>query len=309
MKKFKIAYFGSSDFSARLLEKLINDQSINRLVTIEFVVTQPDRPSGRKQVLTPTPVKSVALKYGLNIFEINNFKIKNSLKILNLKLKIRELDLVLLYAYAGIVPQEFLDLPKFGFWCLHPSLLPKYRGTSPMATALINGDKKTGMTIIKMDEQIDHGPIIAQENLMIEEDDKRPDLEKKLTDLGFQLFVQSINQLDNIEFQEQNHQQATYTKKLKKEDGFVPLNLLIPRSSKNEVGKIENSPEEIFNLYRGLFPWPGLWTILPNGKRLKITDIKLLKFNNFLTLKLLKVQLEGKKEIDFETFNKAYKIF
>ena len=190
MKKFKIAYFGSSDFSADFLEKLLIDKSINRLVNVKFVVTQPDRPVGRKQISTPTPVKTIAKKYDLEVLEIENLKLNE-----NCKLKIENLDICLVYAYANIIPKELLIFPKYGFWCLHPSLLPKYRGTSPMATTLINGDKKTGMTIIKMDEQIDHGPIIAQENLMIEEDDKRPDLEKKLTDLGFQLFVQSINQL------------------------------------------------------------------------------------------------------------------
>jgi methionyl-tRNA formyltransferase len=167
-----------------------------------------------------------------------------------------------------------------------------------MATALINGDKKTGMTIIKMDDQIDHGPIIAQESLTIKNNDKRPDLEKKLTDLGFQLFVQSINRLDSIKFQNQNHLKATYTKKLKKEDGFIDF--------KNFKLKIKNSPEEVFNLFRGLFPWPGLWTVLPNGKRLKITKLTMKQSNN---LTIESVQLEGKNEVDFKTFEKAYEYF
>jgi len=301
MKKISIAYFGSSDFSAGFLEKLITDHS--QLITINFVVTQPDRPVGRKQILTPTSVKIIALKYNLEVFEIKNFSIENSLKIENCKLKIRELDLALLYAYGGIIPQEWLDQPKLGFWCLHPSLLPKYRGTSPMATALINGDRETGMTIIKMDEEIDHGPIIAQEKYQILSTDKRPNLEKKLSELGFQLFVQSINRLDSIKFQDQDHTKATYTKKLKKEDGFIPF--------ENCKLKIENSSEDLYNLFRGLFPWPGLWTLIrptrskaAEQKRLKITDLDLI--NGKLIIK--KVQLEGKKETDFQTFNKAYNI-
>ena len=190
MNKLTISYFGSSDFSADFLEKLVSDISLKQNVEIKFVVTQPDRPVGRKQILTPTPVKSVAKKYDLEVVEIDNLKL-----IKNFKLKISNLDFCLLYAYGSIIPEELLVLPKYGFWCLHPSLLPKYRGTSPMATALINGDKKTGMTIIKMDSQIDHGPIIAQESLTIEKDYKRPDLEEKLTDLGFEMFKKIIMEL------------------------------------------------------------------------------------------------------------------
>ncbi|MFH0979780.1 MAG: methionyl-tRNA formyltransferase [Candidatus Roizmanbacteria bacterium] len=306
MKKLSIAYFGSPDFSARFLEKILTDQSINQLVNIKLVVTQPDRPVGRKQMLTPTPVKSIALKHDLEVFEIKDFNIKNSFKIKNLKLKIKELDLVMLYAYAGIIPEDFLNRPKHGFWCLHPSLLPKYRGTSPMATTLINGDRETGVTIIKMDEKIDHGPIIVQEKYTILPTDKRPDLEKKLTDLGFQLFVQSINRLDNIKFQNQDHSKASYTKKLTKQNGFLEFKNFIPPLAGS------NSPEKLFNLFRGFYPWPGIWTLIQpvrliggSEKRLKITDMDLI--NGKLIIK--KVQLEGKKEVDFETFKKAYKIF
>lgn len=343
MKYFNIAYFGSSDFSADFLEKLVTDTSIKRLIEVKFVVTQPDRKVGRKQILTPTLVKTVAQRYEIKVkFQILNLKsqINNKSQIKNPKRlefgnsdlfgawdleldALKNIDFALVYAYGAIIPKDLLALPKYGFWCIHPSLLPKYRGASPMATALINGDKTTGVTIIKMDEKIDHGPIIAQEKYEILATDKRPDLEVKLTDLAFEMFKKLIGEdakffatwevrsgastpleLKNFGIEpliEQNHQQVTYTKKLKKEDGFIPF--------ENWKLEIENSPEKIFNLFRGLYPWPGLWTILPNGKRLKITDMKLYNFKNFITLKLLSVQLEGKKEVDFETFNKAYKVF
>ncbi len=302
MKKITLAYFGSPDFSANFLEKLLTDQSINRLITVKFVVTQPDRPVGRKQVKTPTPVKTVAQKYGLEIFEIippaagSRFGGKN-------------LDLCLLYAYGAIIPKDLLTLSKYGFWCLHPSLLPKYRGTSPMATVLINGDKQTGVTIIKMDEKIDHGPIIAQEKYTILSTDKRPDLEKKLTNLGFDLFKKTVFNKDSLQIRPQNHAIATYSKKLIKQDGFLEFKNFIPPLAGS------NSPEKLFNLFRGLYPWPGLWTLLRPDfigasegqalKRLKITDMDFI--NGKLVIK--KVQLEGKKEVDFETFKKAYQIF
>ncbi|MCX7881582.1 MAG: methionyl-tRNA formyltransferase, partial [Patescibacteria group bacterium] len=178
-QKLTLAYFGSPSFSALLLENLLFDYSINRIIEIKFVVTQPDQPVGRKQILTPTPVKQIAEKYRIPIYYSENSKFKapnskqknkilnpndqNCKAIENWKLKIENLDLCLVYAHSMIIPKDWLNLPRLGFWCVHPSLLPKYRGPSPIAYPLIFGDKKTGVTIFQMDEKIDHGPIIAQE--------------------------------------------------------------------------------------------------------------------------------------------------
>ncbi|MEK7634016.1 MAG: methionyl-tRNA formyltransferase [Patescibacteria group bacterium] len=348
MKKLSIAYFGSSYFSADFLEKLLTNQSINRLIDTKFVVTQPDKKVGRKQILTPTPVKQIASKYKIQTIEVgrwkmgieagqenrskkieknptSNFQLPNPYP--NLSFILKSLDLVLVFAYGSIIPQELLTLPKYGFWCLHPSLLPKYRGTSPMATALINGDKETGVTIIKMDEEIDHGPIIAQEKYQILPTDRRPDLEKKLTELGFLMFKKLLMKGEDTFFEtiargprggkpllkEQDHSKTTYTKKLSKQDGFVEISKL-----KNQISK---NSEELLNLFRGLTPWPGIWTMVEpsrlrrsettgkpgrlNEKRLKIVDMVMI--DGQLVIK--KVQLEGKNEVDFETFNKAYKVF
>ena len=183
--KISLAYFGSPDFSAFFLEKILTDPDLKKAIEVKLVVTQPDRPVGRKQILTETPVKKVAKKY-----QISN--IKYQIDIRNLKLEIRNFDLALIYAFSHIIPKDLLNAPKLGFWNIHPSLLPKYRGPSPIAYPLIFGEKETGVTIIKMDEKIDHGPIIAQEKLKIEESDRRPDLEKKLTDLGFLMFKELI---------------------------------------------------------------------------------------------------------------------
>ncbi len=324
MNKLSIAYFGSPDFSARFLEKLVTDVSINQLIDTKLVVTQPDQKVGRKQILTPTPVKIIAGKYkGSEDTDFFDFSISEKSRI-----KLTNIDLVLVYAYGELIPKELLSLPQYGFWNIHPSLLPKYRGTSPMATALINGDKITGVTIIKMDEEIDHGPIIAQESLTIDQDDKRPDLEKKLTDLGFEMFKKLIMkgedtffetiargphggvavEKNGIEpFKVQNHKEATYTKKLTKQDGFIEF--------ENIIKALTPSPYSlmVYNLFRGLYPWPGIWTMikpiqptrLDEAKRLKIIDMAMI--DGKLIIK--KVQLEDKKEVDFETFNKAYRIF
>jgi len=310
MKKLTLAYFGAPDFSAYYLEKIITDNTIKDLINIKYVFTQPDRPTGRKQIITPTPVKTIAQKYNIEVItQLTDLRIN----------ELKNMDLVLLYAYGGIIPNHILSIPKYGFWNIHPSLLPNYRGTSPIATPLINGDKITGVTLMKMDDKIDHGPIIDQVSYTIKNNDLRPDLERNLTDLGVKLFKKIINELKNsqinkLNMKEQNHKEATYTKKLKKEDGFIKFEDLKLALNKIKGLKSPNYPEKIYNLFRGLYPWPGIWTILPVaeprrfrevGKRLKITKM------SFKSGKLIinKVQLEGKNEVDFETFNKAYKIF
>ena len=297
MKKLSFAYFGSAYFSALLLEKLINDSELQKIIDLKLVVTQPDKPVGRKQILTPTPVKEMANKYHLPVLDkLEQYSVE------------KNLDFGLVYAYGEIIPKKLLELPKYGFLNVHPSLLPKYRGTSPIAGPLINDEKQTGVTIIKMDEKVDHGPVIAQEKYEILPADKRPDLEIKLTELGYKMLRSVIlnsfqdpgdrsrsRQLaDGMTMVEQNHSLATYTKKLTKQDGFIEFeNLKFSRD------------EKLFNLFRGLYPWPGIWTILPNGKRLKITDLD-LKDGKLL---IKKVQMEGKKEVGFETFNSSYKFF
>ncbi|MFA6532460.1 MAG: methionyl-tRNA formyltransferase [Patescibacteria group bacterium] len=305
MKKIKIAYFGSPDFAADFLEKLIIDTTINQLIEVKLVVTQPDQKVGRKQILTPTPVRQIAEKYNrsedVKFFSLSGLGAPAVIK--NFDIELKDIELALVYAFGDLIPKELLSLPKYGFWNIHPSLLPKYRGPSPIATPLINGDKTTGVTIIKMDEEIDHGPIIAQESYTIKNTDYRTDLETKLTDLGFEMFKKTVIQLagswvNGLKIKEQNHNKAIYTNKLSKDDGFIEFKKL--------KLKIKNSSEDLYNLFRGLYPWPGIWTILPNGKRLKITRLTMKQSDN---LTIDSVQLEGKTEVDFFTFNKAYNIF
>lgn len=340
MKKITLAYFGSPSFSALFLEKLLSDYSINRIIEVKLVVTQPDRPVGRKQILTPTPVKKIAQKFQI---PISNFQ--TNFKFQKTNFQFQNIDLALVYAYSLIIPKQWLTIPKYGFWCVHPSLLPKYRGPSPIAYPLIFGEKKTGVTIFQMDEKIDHGPIISQEELEISNTDRRPDLEIKLTNLAFSMFKKIIFQLTSsgvnvlpsnktrepvnpLTLKPQDDKYATYTLLLKKSDGFIPLPVLkkalnnesltfeelpkILQKIRNLKLEIRNSSKIIYDYFRGLYPWPGLWTqIKPTRsdtddyKRLKITDLALI--NNQLLIK--KVQLEGKKEVDFEVFNKAYQVF
>ncbi len=313
MKKLSLAYFGSPDFSAVFLKKLLLDKNLP--LEIKFVVTQPDKPAGREQIITPCPVKTIAEKYNLRVFSAiggarerdpdgvelrycdrsEPWREGNSRQNL-----LRQLDLVLVYAYGEIIPEEFLSLPKLGFWNIHPSLLPKYRGPTPIATPLIRGDVETGVTIIKLIKKLDAGPIIAQKKFKIPPFERQPDLINKLTDLAYELFVKTINKIPK-KFTPQNEQLATYTQLLKKDDGFISLNNLKEALSSELLSQI------IFNKFRGLYSWPGLWTIVNiNGqeKRLKITDVDFVKGK----LILKKTQLEGKKEVDFEQFNAYYRV-
>lgn len=337
MKKLKIAYFGTPSFSADFLEKIILDKKLP--VEVAFVVTQPDKKVGRKQILTPSPVKVIAEKYRIPVRFMKNTETGGARQ---------GVELALLFAFGEIIPKDILDIPRLGFWNVHLSLLPKYRGASPTAFSLILGDTETGVTLTQMDELLDHGPIIAQEKMPINSTDKRSDIEKKLTDLGLELLKKTIRNLSNLSrdrsrpvpTQKQNHSQATLTFTLSKDDGFIPFNIL-QKALKNEPLSPEELPKVIknyyqnndldlltadcrlptilYNLFRGLYPWPGLWTMYnhPGGdrmgspgvkrvnKRLKITDIELK--NNQLIIK--KVQLEGKKEVNFKQFNEAYNIY
>ncbi len=298
--KLTLAFLGTPDFAATLLQQIAQDTALN----IKFVFTQPDKKVGRKQTLTESPVKKTAKHLRLPVYD-------GDLDAVDFK----SVDIALVFAYGKIIPANFLQQPRFGFWNIHPSLLPKFRGPSPIAYSLIFGEKKTGVTLIKLDEKMDHGPIIIQREMDIMPMDTRMDLEMKLTDFGAATFRREVWDLtqDMESFVQipQDHSKATYTRLLTKEDGFIPYEIL-QEALKGDVNTTYShpllphlQPESIFNLYRGLYPWPGIWTKLPDGKRLKITNMSYA--DNRLMIN--KVQLEGKNEVDFQTFQKAYHLF
>lgn len=289
MDKVKIAYFGTPQFSADYLEKLLLDSELP--VSVKFIVTQPDKKVGRKQLITKSPVRELAERYKLPVITDLN----------NVPSLLKEVDLALLFAYGKIISKELLDSPRYGFWNIHPSLLPKYRGPSPIAAPLLNGDHETGVSLMKMDEQMDHGPLIAQESCYIFPLWRRDHLEKHLIEVGYELFKKVILNysldLSNTPYIDQNHSDATYTTRMKKEDGYVSLADL---TTANTLKK-----KEIFNKFRAYYPWPGIWTSLSIGshkRRLKL--IKLHWENEDLLIKT--VQLEGKNEVSYDQFKKAY---
>ena len=205
----------------------------------------------------------------------------------------KEVDLIVVASYGKILPKEMLKIPKYGALNAHPSLLPKYRGPAPVPTTILNGEKETGVTIILMDEQVDHGPILASKKFEI--GDKKittPELLKILWELGGDLLVETIPKWIRGEItpQEQDHSKATYTKKLTREDGRIDW---------------DRPVEYIERQIRAFFPWPGVFTFW-KGKRLKVLKSYI---NDQGKLVVDELQLEGKKPTTYREFLLGHKDF
>jgi len=280
----KIIFIGTGDFAAPIL---------NSLKDIDLVVTAPDKPAGRKKVLTPPPVKEIALKNKLPLIQPE--------KISTVKFDF-EPDLIITADYGQIIPQSIIQLPRLGVINIHPSLLPKYRGPSPIQTALLNGDPKTGITLMLIDEQVDHGPILAQTEVPISKEDNNQTLKEKLSrEAG--LFLNKILPQyieGEIKPQEQNHAKATLTKMFARQDGQIDFQ--------------KETAEEIERKIRAFSPWPGVW-ITTDQKRIKIIKAEIVseKKEGLIIetkkglLKLNLVQPEGKKPMTGEEFLRGHR--
>jgi len=252
----KIIFMGTPEFGAIILEGLI--KANYKLV---LVITAPDKPVGRKQILTPSPVKVVAQKYKIPILQPE--KIQEAIA----EIRATSPGLVIVAAYGQILPKEILDIPKYGCLNVHPSLLPKYRGPSPIQYAILNGEKKTGVTIMLMNEKMDHGPILAQSALIVEEDETGQSLHNKLANLGARLLMETIPkwQRGMIKPQPQDEKKVTYTKILSREDGKINW---------------KKTADEIERQIRAFNLWPESFTFWSPTKKLvgeKLSRIKILK--------------------------------
>ena len=295
-----ILYFGTEEFAASILQQLLDSQQFS----VIGVVTKPDQEIGRKKELYKSPVKILAEKNNLPIFQPESLK--------NWSLDIGHWDLSIVCQYGKIIPKTIIETPKFGTINVHTSLLPKYRGASPIQSALINGETETGVTIMQMDEQMDHGPMLAQEKISIDPDDTYIILSKKMEPVAGKLLIQTISSWIKKEIipQPQDENQVSVCKLLERDDGKIDWHMM--------------NADQIYNLYRGTYPWPGVWTMW-DGKRLKLTLLrksevsispgmvveqkgKILVGSENNSIELLKVQLEGKKEMDIKSFVNGYKI-
>lgn len=284
-------FFGTSEFAVPALEALHKAG-----FEISAVITMLDQPVGRKKILTPTPVKVAAEKLGLKVLQ--PLKLKDDVffeEFLALGEpasggQFQPPDFCVIAAYGKIIAERYINTPKYGFLNIHPSLLPKYRGPTPIQTAILNGEDTTGVSIIQIDKDVDHGGIFSKQELRITNYENYKKIYDKLAELGAKLLVETIPKIisGEIKPKEQDHSQAIFTKIFTREDARIDWS---------------RPPQEIYNQIRALNPEPGTWTTWND----KVVNIKAASFaktteGHNKQLKLLIVQLEGKKETSMSDF-------
>jgi len=251
LSNIKIVFFGTSEFAIPILKSLIQESNVLA------VVTQPDKFSGRKKELTSPPIKLEIqnLKSEISVLQFESLKTPEAIE----ELQKLNADMFIVAAYGKIIPQSILDIPKLGCINVHGSILPKYRGASPIHAALLNGDSETGNTIMIMDAQMDHGPLLSNSNVPIEPNDDFKSLETKMAADGAQLLIETLSKFVNGEIQPQAQDEslASYTKLISKEDGFVDF---------------AKTATEIFNKWRAYKYWPGIYTFVNDkaGNKLRV---------------------------------------
>lgn len=297
----RIIFFGTPEFALPSLELLISSE--NEIIA---VVSQPDKRRGRISISSPPPVKELALKNGLNVLQPTSIKSEVFIH----KLRNLNPDLIIVVAYGKILPLEILQIPKFGCINLHASLLPKYRGAAPIQWAIINGEKITGITTMFMDEGLDTGDILLQEEIEISSDDTAETLSKKLAKSGASLLMKTIIKIkDHSITPIAQTGIPSYAPPLKKEDGKIVW---------------AKTSQEIFNFVRGMYPWPGAYCYL-DEKRIKILRVSVLEGNGKPgriekaekelivgtgkgLISILELQPEGKKPMTANAFIQGRKV-
>lgn len=233
----KIVFMGTPDIAVTALEKII--ESPHEVIA---VVTQPDRQRGRGKKISFSPVKEVAVNHEITVLQPEKARSDdfiNEIEKLNP-------DLIVVEAYGQILNKKLLDIPKYGAINIHVSLLPKYRGAAPINWSIIRGEKKTGVTIIQMDEGLDTGDILGQKEFEILDSMTAGELHDKMMDVGADLVLEVIEEIENgtVKRIKQNHDEHTYAPMMNRETGHIDFN---------------KSAWEVHNLIRGVIPWPGAW--------------------------------------------------
>lgn len=297
----KIIYMGTPDFAVPALKKLHNSKH-----EVLAVFTQPDKPKGRKMVLTPPDVKVCAEELGIPVYQPQSFKDGTALEIINSYSP----DVIVVAAYGKLLPKAVLDAPKFGCVNIHGSLLPKYRGAAPIQQSVLNGDKITGVTAMQMDVGLDTGDILMVKQTEIGENETSGELFDRLADLGGELIIDTLELLESGKITpiKQDENLATHTFKIDK--SYSPINF-------------SNSALHIHNQIRGLNPWPIAVTKI-GGKNVKIYSSRICtksgKPGTIISIKpltvacgegsieILELQPEGKKRMTSSAFLAGHKL-
>jgi methionyl-tRNA formyltransferase len=301
----KLVFCGTPHFAVPTLEKLVEAG-----YDLQLVLTQPDRPKGRGLELVASLVKQTSQRLNLPVYQPEKIKQNEDLRA-----KLQEIApaAIIVVGYGRIIPKWMLDLPKYGNINLHASLLPKYRGAAPIQWAIASGESVTGVTTMRIDEGLDTGDILLQQELAILDEDTAETLSPRLAALGAELMIETLRGLaeNSIKPQPQKHELATLAPILKKEDGRIDFN---------------RTARESYNRYRGFQPWPGAFTTF-RGRMLGVTAEKLAATSGGAQpgqllvsdgkllvgcgdgsfLELLELQPEGKKRISALDFVHGYR--
>ena len=299
----KIVYFGTPDFAVLPLKNIVKQG-----YDVVAVITQPDKPVGRKQIMTPSAVKTTATELNIPVYTFDKVSKEgvDTLKNLNA-------DLFITCAYGQILSSEVLSIPPLGTINIHASLLPKLRGSSPIQWAIINGDKETGVTIMMTDIGVDTGDIILKKSILIDKDETAGELFDRLSVLGADAVIDALSLIEKGEVNRipQNHAEATHTRMLTKELGNIDFN---------------KDADSVHNLVRGLNPWPVAYTTLSGeivkiyktttiDKKGKVGEVLYADPKNGLiiacktgAIKVLELQRQGGKRLNAEDFLRGYKI-
>ncbi|MFA6445896.1 MAG: methionyl-tRNA formyltransferase [Candidatus Paceibacterota bacterium] len=273
-------FFGTSEFSVYILDELLNANFKPQLI-----VTTPDKPKGRKLILTPSPVKQWAIKNNIPLLQPT----KLSDPIFISKLSALNSPIFIIASYGKILPKTILDIPARGILNIHPSLLPKLRGAAPLETSILEDIRDTGVSIMRIDEEMDHGPIVAQEKACLSEWPMRLDkLEEILGKQGGALLTKILPDWNNeaIKPTEQKHSEATYTKKITKQDGLLDLT---------------TDPYKNFLKIQAFYGWPGTYFFIEHKEKKIRVNISEASYKTGV-LTIIKVIPEGKKEMKYEDF-------
>lgn len=292
-----VIFMGTPDFAVPCLEKLFKEHNVIA------VFSQPDKPVGRKQILTPPPVKQCAKEHNINVFQPNSLKDDETIK----QIENMNADIIVVVAYGKILPKRVLDAAKYGCINVHASLLPKYRGAAPIQWAVINGDKETGVTIMQMDEGLDTGDMLLVKKTDIDINETSEEIFDRLSIIGADALIEALEIIENGDISPvmQGESDTSYAQKITKALSPIDWN---------------KSAYEVHNLVRGLQTWPCAQTKL-YGKNVKIhktvlSEIKGGKTGEIIDnnkklivscgdgkcVEILELQPDGKKRMDTKSF-------